>query len=385
MRLTSEKQIPSKIHVCAQVNHLGVPRIMYEPCKPSRLHLFLGPFAILVGLLILALYQVYYDRVFSWWPTWQRLVVPGISFAWLLIGLWTLLAPLASPHRRLYLCPKGLIYVRRNIEVIRWDKIALLYKELYTADESAQHSSPLKNYTLLREDGKHFVLSSDLPYLDRLGGFIEREITRYLLAGSIASYEANLAQSFGVLLVDRRGIMLRETSSNDAMHARPQSSRLLPWSEFERVTLDETTLNLYRRGERWAWATLSVSGLPNLYVFKGLTEHIVKNMHIHMHLPITEPPVIEQPARPSQFAAFDAGLPIYFGVLSVSKEGVSMNKGAEVIPWEEIASFGLGESEVMLKRIGSVNQWYTVPLWTISDLPLLRQLVDYAFYRQFIQ
>ena len=260
MRLTSEKQIPSKIHRCAQVNHLGVPRIMYEPYKESRLHLILGPFAILVGLLILGMYYSYYDRVFSWWPMWQRLVVPGISVAWLLIGGWTLLAPLASPHRRLYLCPKGLIYVRRKIEVIRWDQIALLYKELYAADENAKHSSPLKNYTILREDGKQFVLSSDLPYLDRLGGFMEREITRYLLSGSIATYEAKLAQSFGVLLVDRRGITLRNTLTSANIHVKPQSSRLLPWSDFERVALDETTLNLHRRGDSWAWATVKCFG-----------------------------------------------------------------------------------------------------------------------------
>lgn len=381
MRLTSEKQIPSKIHRCAQVNHLGVPRIMYEPYKESRLHLIVGPFAILVGLLILGMYHSYYDRVFSWWPMWQRLVVPGISVAWLLIGGWTLLAPLASPHRRLYLCPKGLIYVRRKLEVIRWDQIALLYKELYAADENAKHSSPLKNYTILREDGKQFVLSSDLPYLDRLGGFMEREITRYLLSGSIATYEANLAQSFGVLLVDRRGITLRNTLTSANIHAKPQSSRLLPWSDFERVALDETTLSLHRRGDSWAWATLSVSGLPNLYVFKGLTEHVAKNLHI----PITEPIVTEPPVQSPQLEAFDAGLSVYFGGLSVSKDGVSLDKGAEVIPWEEIASFGVGESEVMFKRIGSVNQWYTVPLWTISDLTLLRQFIDYAFYRQFIQ
>ncbi|BCL82069.1 hypothetical protein ccbrp13_45340 [Ktedonobacteria bacterium brp13] len=398
MRLTSEKQIPLKIQACAHAHRLGVPRIMYEPYKESRLYLVVGPFAMVVASLILGFYWFYYALVFSWWPAWQHMVVLSIGLAWLLIGLWTLLTPLTTPHLCIYLCPKGLIYSRGKLEVIRWDQIALLYKELRSSDQLVHHSSstasktsktsnapisPLLNYTVLRDDGKHFVLNGDLPHLDRLGGFMEREIARYLLPGAISTYEAGLAQAFGALLVDARGLTLRNMVAGNMSDAAAKASatRSLPWSEFERVVLDDTTLSIYRRDDSWAWVTLSVSGIPNLWIFKGLTEHIIK----YLRIPITEPVAIEQTARPSQFAAYDAGFTLFFGALSLSKDGVRLSNELELVPWEEIASFGVGESEVILKRIGTVDQWYTLPLWTVADLPLLRQAIDYAFYQQYLQ
>lgn len=380
MRLTSEKQIPQKIQACAHRDSLGVPRIVYEPYKESRLYLVLGPFAVTVALVIFGSYFFYYAAIFSWWPAWQHLVVLAIGLAWLLIGVWTLLAPLLAPHLCIYLCPMGLIYSRRRLEVIRWDQIALIYKELRPAAQNVRQRSPLLNYTVLREDGKHFVLNSDLPYLDRLGGFMEREVARYLLPGSISTYEADLAQSFGSLLVDHHGITLRQGSagsSKDDAHVK-SAMRNLPWSDFERVALDETTLSIYRRGDTWSWVTLSVSGLPNLWVFRGLIDYITS----HLHAPDTEPVSIEPLLRPMQFSAYDAGFSLFFGPLSINKEGVSLHNGEEFIPWTEVASLGIGESEVILKRVGSVDHWYTVPLWTITDLPQLRQLIDYAFYQQ---
>jgi hypothetical protein len=370
MRLTSEKQIPSKIQACARAHSLGVPRIMYEPHAYSRLYLVLGPFALLVSALIFGGYRYYYEQFFRWGPEWQITLILSISVAWLIIGLWILLTPVFSPRTRVFLCPKGLIYDKRGLEVIRWDRIALIHKELHVDASSAL----LRNYTLRREDGKLFVLTSDLPYLERLGGFMEREIVRHLLPRAISMYMDGQVQFFADVQVTRQGIAIKDN---------PQ---LLAWPDFERIVLDETTCSIYRTSSRQAWMTLSLSGMPNVWVLQGLAEHIMKHS---MRVPMVEEKMVAaNPApeifpRSSQIVAYDAGFSVHFGKLCINREGININDGEVVVPWEDIASLGVSNDELILRRIGAIDQWYTLPLWTISDVAALRQLIDYIFFKQY--
>ena len=361
MRLTSDKQIPLKIQTCAHAHQLGVPRIIYASQQVSRLPFVLGPLAIGVCALILGAYSSLYDRIFSWWPLWQAWLVPGIGIAWFLIGLWILLPPLLFPIPRVFLCPRGLIYLRRNCEVVRWDQIVQLTKELQTD----QKATSLAKYILLRADGFQLALENDLPHLDRLGGFMEREITRHLLPQMIAKYEAGALITFGSLEITGLGLWLSA------------SQRLLSWSEFERLSLDDTSFSLYRRYEDRAWQTLSLSGFPNVWVCKGLIEHITKPVPI----PVVEEPVAA-PIRPAQCDLYDAGIAIPFGALTISREGIALQNNARFLPWETIASIGVGEQETIIKLIDS-DEWHVLPIWSITDPAKLSQLIDYALYQHY--
>lgn len=358
MRLTSEKQIPQKIQACAHAYQLGIPRIVYDPQSSSRLSLFLSPLAFVVSALIVAAYVTFYDQIFSWWPTWQSWMVLGIGLAWFLIGLWMLVPALLTPPLRVFLCPKGLIYQRYRCDVIRWEDIVQLDKTL----KVDQGSTLLASYRLLRSDGTAFVLDNDLPHLDRLGGFMEREVSRHLLPVALAKYEAEASLVFGPLEVSPLGLSIR------------QGQYVLPWPEYERLSLDETSLSLYRQGDNQPWATLSLSGLPNVWVLKGVIEHATKRVRV----PLVEPaPVFEQSPH---LALYAAGETLSFGSLSLNRTGVFLNDGARFLPWDEIASFGIGEREIIIK----CGELYTLPLWTISDPSLLAQLTDYALFQQYL-
>ena len=360
MRLSSAKQIPPKIQACARMHRLGSPRIVYEPKGASSLHLIFGPVALVIGGAVIGAYILLYNSVFSWWPNWQEWMVVGVGVAWLFVGMWIIFAPVIYPHLRVYLCPKGLIYVRRTREVIRWDRIEVLSKEIVVHKKTEL----LCSYSIGRDDGAIFELRHDLPYVDRLGSFMEREVARQLLPRAVATYEAGKIQAFADILVAPTGIGLKSTH------------RVLPWNELEKLVIDDTSVSFYRKGDTWAWTTLSISGLPNIGVLKGLVQHVKREMRSRLVQEFA-------PAQSSQIRAYDAGFAISFGKLDLSKAGVSLNNNNEdVLPWDEIASFGVGENEVIIKRSGLLEEWYTLPTWTISDMTGLRQLVDYALWQQ---
>ena len=359
MRLNSAKQIPQNILACARMHRLGSPRIVYEPKGASSLHLIFGPLDLIIGGAVVGAYILLYNSVFSWWPDWQEWMVVGVGVAWLCVGAWIMFVPLIHPHLRVYLCPKGLIYARRTREVIRWDRIAVLSKEIVVHKKT----EILCSYSIRRDDGAIFELRHDLPYVERLGSFMEREVARHLLPGAVAAYEADKIQEFADILVSHAGIGLKSTH------------RILQWSELEKLVIDDTSLSLYRKGDTWAWTTLSISGIPNIDVLKGLVRHIKGEMRRQMLKEFSTP-------KSLQIQAYDSGFAISFGKLDLSKAGVSLNNNEDVLPWDEIASFGVGETEVIIKRSGLLEEWYTLPAWAISDVTGLRQLVDYALWQQ---
>jgi len=359
MRLNSAKQIPPRVQNCAQTNRLGSPRIVYEP-KGGSLFIF-GLLALLLGGSIVGVYIFFYSRIFSWWPSWQAWLVLGVGIVWLCVGLWIILIPLIHPHLRVYLCPKGLIYMRRTCEVIRWDEIEMLSKEIVVDKQTEL----LCSYTIRRNDGVIFELGYDLPHMERLGGFMERELARQLLPQAIAAFKAGKIQEFADIFVAERGIGLQS------------ARRILHWDELEKIAFDDTSVSLYRKGYSWAWATLSISGMPNIGVLRGIVQYVKREMRERILKEVV-------PIQSSQMQAYDAGFAISFGKLSLSKAGISVNNNnnEDLLPWDEIASFGVGEDEIIIKRSGLLEEWYTLPAWTISDLAGLRQLVDYALWRQ---
>ncbi|GCF06713.1 DUF6585 family protein [Dictyobacter arantiisoli] len=358
MRVTSEKQIPKKINACAHAHHLGTPRIVYESPATTQSYLFLSSFAFIVSAGIIGAYAFLYDQIFSTWPALQSWMVVIIGLAWFLIGLWMLMTPAVTIHLRVFLCPKGIIYVRRHPDIIRWDDIRELSKEL-KMDRAA---TVLRGYKIVRRDGAVFLLENDLPHLDRLGGFMEREITRYLLPQALANYDMGQPLTFAHLTITPHGIIYQP------------AQQLLSWHEFQRISLDETTLNIYRLGDSGAWLTLSLAGFPNTWIFKGVLEYAIKQARI----PALEP--LSVPARPSHLVAYDTGGAIAFGPFAISRDGIDLYSQQEFLPWEEIASIGVNEHEVIIKRNAATDQWYTLPIWTITDVALLKQLIDYALF-----
>jgi hypothetical protein len=351
MRLTPEQQIPKTIRRYAEEQRLGTPRILYESSSDSRLNMILGPITVLIGCIIIALYNSWYRDVFSWWPVWQATIVLMTGIAWLCVGLWICIGPLFSPRIRIYLCPKGLIYLKHRISAIHWGDICQCWKNVHL-DKKARISY---SYTLRCNNGSTFALTKDLPHVERLGGFLEHETTRQLLGQSITACRAGKDVTFATIQVNREGIRLKS------------EHKMLAWRDVDRLTTDKTTISIYCKNDSWEWATLNISGIPNVGVLKGLVDAL-REETLNAHLP--------------QLQAYHAGLTLYFGKIGISQNGVYFNDDEELLPWNEITSFGIGENEIIIHRRGLVERWYTMPIWMVTDAPVLKELVDYILQKQ---
>ncbi len=351
MRLSTTEQIPARVRRRAVEHDLGTPRIYYESRKEVRFSIIFGPCALLLGCLIFGIYNYYYDRVFSWWPVWQARIIQVIGLAWLLVGVWICLTPLFSPRVHVFLCPRGLIYIRRRIYVVPWKSIRQLWKYIHI-DKSVNISC---SYMLQCGDRMRPMLRSDLPHVDRLGGFLEREVTRRLLPGSIAAYKAGKSQDFAEIVVGPKGLLLK------------RERKTLAWKDVERFTIDKATVSIYRKGDEWEWATFSVSSIPNVGVLKGLIDAVLQETQVRIS------PHIQ---------AFEAGFAVFFGALSINKVGISVHNGEVTLPWSEIGSVAIGESELLIRRRGRPDEWYTLPIWMVADIPALKELLDYVLVQR---
>ncbi|HZR40167.1 MAG TPA: DUF6585 family protein [Ktedonobacteraceae bacterium] len=292
MRL-SAKQVPLEIEQYALAHQLGMPRIVYNSREESFLSLFLGPFTLLTGSSSIALYYALYDTIFSWWPAWQGTLIPLVGVMWLGVGVWIICSPFFQAKLRVFLCPSGLIYAKQTfkqrMEAILWNEIEQIWKDI-SIDK--QDRRIVHAYSLIRNDGSSFVFTPDLLQLERLGAFLEREVTRRLLPGAIIAYDAGKTVDFETLTVSSAGITLRRERKQD---------RLLPWSSITHIAIGEATVNIYHQDNtrgKTKLKTLPTSRLANVCILKGLVEYIRREQERNQ-LP--------------QVIAYKAGFEVFFG------------------------------------------------------------------------
>ncbi|HEV2653409.1 MAG TPA: DUF6585 family protein, partial [Ktedonobacteraceae bacterium] len=285
-----------------------------------------------------------YNTIFGFWPTWQMVFVPLIGCGWLGVGLWMILSPWFPSEQRVFVYQDGLVYIAHKAEVIRWSQMERLWKDVSFDRRLRKRYS----YVVRRNDRAFFVFKSDLHDGEKLGTRLEGEITRRLLPRAVAAFEAGDAVLFDEIALSKRWLRVR------------QGSKKLAWRDFAGLRNDEQTLEIYKKGLPGAWATLKVAAIPNVAVLSGLIEYA----HREATLPL---PIV----------AYRSGLPVTFGPLTINQQGIKIERGAAMLPWDEIAAIGVGASELIIRRKDSPQNWYAFPLWMISDVHGLTELLNY--------
>ena len=336
------QRVPPHTQRLASQYQLGEFQAVYEPGKDPWLVRLPGLFALLVGAALLYYFFSAYDAIFSSWPTWQMVFVPLIGCGWLGVGLWMILSPWFPSEQRVFVYQDGLVYAAHKAEVIRWSQMERLWKDV-RFDRKMRCS-----YVVRRNDRAFFAFKSDLRESEKLGTRLEEEITRRLLPRAIAAFEAGDAVLFDEIALSKRWLRVR------------QGSKKLAWRDFAGLRNDDQTLKLYKKGLPDAWATLKVVAIPNVAVLSGLIEHAQREATLSL-----------------QIVAYRSGLPVTFGPLTINQQGVKIEHGAAILPWDEIAAIGVGASELIIRRKDSPKNWYAFPLWMISDVPGLTELLNY--------
>ncbi|HEX4206032.1 MAG TPA: DUF6585 family protein [Ktedonobacteraceae bacterium] len=272
MRRIPVGKLPPKISQYAAQQQLGVLQRIYE-WGAGWLSIVLSMLCFLLSGLLIAGY-LYYSTIPTFLlPLWQTDAILFISGCWLLLGAWLLLTPAFTPLTRLYIFSKGLLYYKRKAEVIHWQQIAQFWKE-----EKGTGKFPRIRYTLQRDDGKTFTITSHLAELTLLGDFLDHTMTR------------------------------RQSTQQD----------------------------------------LTREQMP-------------------------------------QLSAYDNGQVVPFGALSLGKQGIFLYQQhvQMVLAWNEVASIGVGEHEVIIRRKCTQHEWYVLPIWAVAHTEELKALVNHIVLHQF--
>jgi hypothetical protein len=343
------QQEPPYVLRAAVTHKLGPLHTIHEPGREAYIYRFVSLFSIIVGCLIILFFFVSYDSLFSSWLLWQAALIPLVGVTWLVLAAWIFLTPYIYPRLRIFVYRDGLIYVRGKAEVLRWNQMERVWKDFYVGRKGPY----ARSYTVRRSDDVLFVFTAELKNVEALGRLIEIEITRRLLPRALASYQTGGPVVFDEIVVSSRGIGVKS------------GRKLLFWDDFGRLSIDEKKIALYKKSMDAAWTVLNVANVPNVEVLKELIAHIQREM-VMAQLP--------------HIVDYNAGRVVTFGALQVSMQGVSIDNGNHLLPWSEIASIGVGECEVILRREDRVSEWYALPLWKVTGIVELKELINYIVY-----
>lgn len=86
---------------------------------------------------------------------------------------------------------------------------------------------------------------------------------------------------------------------------------------------------------------------------------------------------VAQIHMPLAIAAYDSGNIIPFGPLSVSRQGISNQKGA-TLPWSQVNGVTVNMNVVTIMQNERVQKWVSAPTAKVPNLGVLTALIDYA-------
>ena len=348
----------------------GLQSVHDAPMPPLWLRL-LGPLCILFGLVILAVFWHEYEQLFSWWTLAQVNLLLAVAAIWELMGL-VLMILLNFPSRlRILLCTNGLIFLKRKATVVAWSDIRQFWKDISIRDRA----NVTRTYTLCTFNDRRLVVHNDIADVARLGRLIERKVTRLRLPELLDAYFAGQVISFDEIALHKDGVSIKrnqEEQKNQKKQRRQGHKQqrqvsgqqeTLSWNEIEHMSVDDTALSIYKKGQYWDWYTLPVSRIPNADILKNMVDTIEYERH-------------EGPLQ-RNIALYHANIPVSFGDIRISTQGVDIDNGKIVLAWSELAGIGVGEQEVILKRKGRFEEWYALPLWRVENPLHLKDLVEY--------
>ncbi|MBA2676873.1 MAG: hypothetical protein H0U76_00510 [Ktedonobacteraceae bacterium] len=207
-----------------------------------------------------------------------------------------------------------------------------------------QRVSPVPNPAILKEVISH----------------LQQEEVRHELPQVITAYTMGTPIVFGRLSLSLQGVEI------------DQGKERVAWSGIRSIDVREQDVSIRLWNKLQYWKTLPRWMTPNASMLKGLVAHIMQERlratqtHINSQLPQT-------------IASYMAGIPIDFGRISLSTQGVSIDQGKKFLPWHEVAHLRtqtyIGGEHVVIGKKGQLISWQVIPIAGISNIDLFRAFV----------
>lgn len=346
------QQIPATIRRVAAAHKLGQFQSLYLPRKHPPIDYIISVCSLIIGCFVFGFLYVEYEDIFRWWPDWQVWLVQLLGAGWILVGAWILYGAIVMQRMRIFVFAQGLILSRYRNQVIRWQEILALWKHV-TLDKK---TGIVHAYTIQCTNSKITHFKNEFIDTQKLGDILEQAMVQQLLPRAIKTYDADATIIFDEFAINTRGIALKTRTR-------------LHWHEVANIVIDDTTITIYKVNQYWDWATLQVAQLPNVALLKALLDYAVRDL-VHIRLP-------------GLLATYHTGLTLDFGAISVNQQGITLQQGKVLLHWDEIASVGVGESEIIIQRKGTPPDWYVLPRALVTDIPLLKTLIEHLLSEQY--
>jgi hypothetical protein len=246
------------------------------------------------------------------------------------------------------MCPEGLIFISDKLEVVRWDQLERLWQE----DDGKAHGR--RRFTVRRSDETLLSFGSELAGVEYLGKVIEQELTRRLLPRALSAYRAGANVSFDEIIVSKRGLGLSA------------SKQMLLWENLGELVIGSQAITVLDRRLGKPAARIRAFRVPNTHILRQLVEYA------RQERALSGKPYV---------AAYISGLPLSFGKLRISQQGIQIEQAQPVtFPWQEVGAIGIGANELMIarQREQQTHEWYVISLWEITNLEQLRDVVAYV-------
>lgn len=198
----------------------------------------------------------------------------GLGMVLLLLGLvigaigvfFSLVDLLKDVH--VYVCDAGMIYqvAQENPQPFRWDQIHAVWRNVIKHYRYygyiRRYTRTTHNYTIQRNDGYQLILNDKIADIAQLGELIISRATNHLLPAAIQAYQQGQTISFGSLSLNLQGMY--------------NGRELLPWPQIKAVDVKNGFINVQRQGSWLHWTSQVAASTPNLSVFLGLVNYVLK-------------------------------------------------------------------------------------------------------------
>lgn len=191
-------------------------------------------------------------------------VLGALSVALIFAGIAIPIRLLKQQGLRVLVCPDGLVWLQEEGEVIRWDDVETLRKEVNKSGHDYRGIYPLYKVRR-RSDGREFLFDNFLPRLPQLARLIEKKTLKHLLPPELEALDDGELLRFGRVRVSSRGI--------------EGEKEILRWRDVKDVTLDTKAgqIVIAKEGKWLAWAKYPINEVPNYHVFLALARDELAN------------------------------------------------------------------------------------------------------------
>jgi hypothetical protein len=191
------------------------------------------------------------------------IIVGILALVCLFSGIYAVASAFTKAGQQIYLFERGLAVMRKGQgEVFPWARVIGVWQKITNHYRNGRFTGTTYQYKLRRDDQHEITLDNDTASIAQLGTIIVENVTRELLPRALTAFHAGQALAFDAFSINQQGITY--------------GGKFLPWQQVQQVTVQQGYVQVQEVGRRGNWARAEVGNVQNFFIFKILSDQILK-------------------------------------------------------------------------------------------------------------